>query len=90
MRDATRGTLAVVAAILATAAGCVHQSESTAGPDQAGVIVASPTPAPTPVPTPTPTPAAVGCGLPPAGGSGHNCPYTGGAFGAEWAPPPAR
>ncbi|HUG53827.1 MAG TPA: hypothetical protein VMR21_09500 [Vicinamibacteria bacterium] len=63
---------AVVAAV--ALAGCRRTSYSTA-PDP------TPTATPAPVaPAPTPTPPPIGCGLPPAGGSGNGCPYLAPAF----------
>jgi hypothetical protein len=85
MRNLTRWTLAVMVGLTVTA--CYHRSESTAAPDElapvGGTPVASPTPVQNPTPTPTPSPAPIGCGLPPAGGSGNSCPYTGSAFGED-------
>jgi hypothetical protein len=83
MRDATRWTLAVV--VVTALGGCVHRSQTTTGPEEPAAVNGTPVvvTSPTPAPTPPPTPAPIGCGLPPAGGSGNSCPYTGSAFGED-------
>ncbi|PYQ42960.1 MAG: hypothetical protein DMF77_11380 [Acidobacteria bacterium] len=57
--------------------GCYHKSQSTTGPDTPPAAVNG---SPVASPTPIPTPAAIGCGLPPGGGSGAGCPYQVGVF----------
>jgi hypothetical protein len=60
--------------------GCYHKSQSSTGPDAAPPVAAvSPTPSPVPSPAQAPV-QALGCGLPPGGGSGAGCPYQEGVF----------
>jgi hypothetical protein len=81
MSQVTRWTSAALVAS-AIAAGCYHKSQSSTGPDAApSPVAAVPSPSPSPVPSPSPSPVqALGCGLPPGGGSGANCPYQVGVF----------
>jgi hypothetical protein len=66
----------LLAAVLAGAAltGCNDSSPAAAE---------APAPSPTPVAVPVPTPRALGCGLPPGGGSGEDCPREEPSFMAE-------
>jgi hypothetical protein len=50
--------------------GCVHSSKSSSSPDEPAAPAGNPTPAPS-----SPPAQALGCGLPPGGGSGNGCPY---------------
>ena len=82
MRDVSKWTLVVLVGIALSA--CVHRSQSTTGPDAPPAAVSgSPVPSPSVAPAPTPTPPPIGCGLPPAGGSGNGCPYLAGAFAED-------
>lgn len=60
------------AAVLAVFPACRHHSP--AAPEA---------PVPTPTPAPAATPVALGCGLPPGGGSGEDCPRESPTFMAE-------
>jgi hypothetical protein len=62
--------------------GCVsHTPPAAGGPDAVPSAPAVSTPA---APAPSPSPVkALGCGLPPGGGSGANCPYQEGIFAED-------
>ncbi|HVQ28557.1 MAG TPA: hypothetical protein VMV21_03195, partial [Vicinamibacteria bacterium] len=65
----------LLAAVLAAAA--------LAGCNDSSPAAAEATPTPTPTPAPLATPRALGCGLPPGGGSGEDCPREEPSFMAE-------
>jgi hypothetical protein len=67
-----RSRLLLAAALFAAAACNNHSSPAAAE-----------APAPTPTPAPAATPRALGCGLPPGGGSGADCPQESPTFMAE-------
>jgi hypothetical protein len=81
MIQVARRVLAVVVAA-AGIGGCVsHTPPAAIGPDAPPSAPAISTPA---APSPSPSPAKVlGCGLPPGGGSGANCPYQEGIFALD-------
>lgn len=67
--------LLLAAALTAAAlSGCRHDSPAAAE---------APAASPTPTPAAVPTPPALGCGLPPGGGSGEDCPRESPSFMAE-------
>jgi hypothetical protein len=78
---AARVVLASLAAALALAA-CSHRSSPSTGPDAAAPSTPAAPTAAAPVPSPSPV-KALGCGLPPGGGSGANCPYQVGVFNED-------